>query len=265
MILNVTHETSYQFDEPVRYGLQRVRITPISGPTQSVTQWDLSYANCTPQVSYVDFLGNQVNLIRIDDETKSIVIRAAGQVDTHRNDGVIGPQSNGLPLWYFAKSTELTTIGTGIEALAASVAEEDNPVARLHRLSAAILDVVNYELGGTEPETTAEEVLQAGTGVCQDHAHVFVAAARSLDIPARYVSGYLLLDDTVQQSAGHAWAEAWVDGLGWVGFDVSNGISADERYIRVAVGRDYLEAAPITGLRYGSGGEQMGVALAVQQ
>jgi transglutaminase-like putative cysteine protease len=101
--------------------------------------------------------------------------------------------------------------------------------------------------------------------VCQDHAQIFVAAARALGFPARYVSGYLMMDDRVHQDASHAWAEAHVENIGWVAFDVSNGISADPRYVRVATGLDYQEAAPISGLRYGSGGESLRVDLQVQQ
>ena len=86
-----------------------------------------------------------------------------------------------------------------------------------------------------------------------------------LGIPARYVSGYLMMDDRVEQEAGHAWAEAHIDGLGWVGFDVSNGISPDRRYVRVATGRDYREAAPVTGISYGGGDSAMHVKLAVEQ
>ena len=114
-------------------------------------------------------------------------------------------------------------------------------------------------------ESTAEDALAAGRGVCQDHAHVFVAAARHLGHPARYVSGYLMLDDRVEQDASHAWAEVWIEGLGWVGFDVSNGISPDERYVGVARGLDYRDAAPISGVRFGSGEEELHVSVQVQQ
>jgi transglutaminase-like putative cysteine protease len=94
--------------------------------------------------------------------------------------------------------------------------------------------------------------LRQGAGVCQDHAHIFISAARANGIPARYVSGYLMMDDRIDQEATHAWAEAHVEGLGWVGFDVSNGISPDPRYVRVATGSDYRDAAPITGITQGS-------------
>ena len=104
-----------------------------------------------------------------------------------------------------------------------------------------------------------------GRGVCQDHAHIFIACARHLDYPARYVSGYLMMDDTTDQTAMHAWAEAYIEGLGWVGFDVSNGISPDARYVRVATGLDYSDASPITGMRIGGLSETLGVQIKVVQ
>ena len=102
-------------------------------------------------------------------------------------------------------------------------------------------------------------------GVCQDHAHIFIGCCRSVGIPSRYVSGYLLLDEVEQQTAMHAWAEAFVPSLGWVGFDVSNGISPDTKYVRIAQGRDYIDVAPVKGTIFGGLEEVMSVNLIVQQ
>ena len=122
-----------------------------------------------------------------------------------------------------------------------------------------------YEVGTSQSETRAEDAIAEGKGVCQDHAHIFIAAAREMGFPARYVSGYLMMDDRIEQDATHAWAEAHVDGLGWVGFDVSNQICPDTRYVRVATGLDYQGAAPVTGTRYGGAGETLSVAIEVAQ
>jgi transglutaminase-like putative cysteine protease len=152
-----------------------------------------------------------------------------------------------------------------MRALVGSLAVEDDLVTTLHRLSASVLAAVPYQPGQTDVETSAEEALGTARGVCQDHAQIFVASARLLGVPARYVSGYLMMNDRIEQEAGHAWAEAHVDGLGWVGFDVSNGISPDSRYVRVATGRDYREAAPVTGISYGGRDHSMPVRHAVEQ
>jgi transglutaminase-like putative cysteine protease len=135
----------------------------------------------------------------------------------------------------------------------------------LHSLSDAIRSQVAYQTGATGVGTTAEQAIEAACGVCQDHAHIFIGAARMSGIPARYVSGYLMMNDRIDQEATHAWAEAHVEGLGWVGFDVSNGISPDPRYVRLATGRDYRDAAPITGISFGSATEELHVAVAVEQ
>ena len=124
---------------------------------------------------------------------------------------------------------------------------------------------IAYEVGASHPGWGAEEAIAAGRGVCQDHAHVFIACARLAEIPARYVSGYLLLDDRTGQDAMHAWVEAHVEGLGWVGFDVSNGIAPDTRYVRVATGLDYADAAPVSGMRIGGAAEALDVRIDVSQ
>jgi len=124
---------------------------------------------------------------------------------------------------------------------------------------------MRYDTEQTHANTLAEDALAQGHGVCQDHSHVFVSSARLLGFPARYVSGYLMMNDRVEQDATHAWAEAYVDGVGWIGFDISNAISPDERYVRVATGLDYADCAPITGVRYGAEKGTMEVEIQVQQ
>src|SRR5690606_677556 len=120
-------------------------------------------------------------------------------------------------------------------------------------------------VGATGAATTAEEALAVGRGVCQDQAQIFAAAARALGFPARYVSGYLMMSDTADQLASHAWAEAHLSSIGWVAFDPSNAISPDERYVRLAVGRDYRDAAPVSGIRLGTADERLAVHITVEQ
>jgi transglutaminase-like putative cysteine protease len=125
---------------------------------------------------------------------------------------------------------------------------------------------MTFDTEPTQAETTAAEAFAGRRGVCQDGTHIFIAAARHLGIPARYISGHFFRDDDVTaQDAGHAWAESYVDKLGWVGFDPTNGISPTEAHVRVAVGLDYLGAAPVRGTRYGGGGETLKVAVNVDQ
>jgi transglutaminase-like putative cysteine protease len=139
-------------------------------------------------------------------------------------------------------------------------------LALLHGLLSALNRDMTFDTDPTHAATTAAEAFTLQRGVCQDLTHIFIAAARQLGVPARYVGGHFYRDDGVTaQEAGHAWAEAYVDKLGWVGFDPANGISTTDAHVRVAVGLDYLGAAPVRGTRYGGGGESLKVAVHVGQ
>ena len=266
MRLAIRHTTRYRFADPVAHGLQRMRLTPKATQGQRILEWSMTYEGAHEQFSYDDQNHNHVTLVSVEEGAKEVVVTCAGRVDTEDQAGVIGRHSGHLPLWSFLGHTQLTRPGPRIKQLIASVERSgEGMVPTLHNLSAAIRDKVAYGTGATGVDTVAEDAVAAGWGVCQDHAHIFIAAARSLDIPARYVSGYLMMNDRINQEATHAWAEAYVQNLGWVGFDISNQISPDSRYVRVATGRDYRDAAPITGISYGAVTEDLTVDLAVEQ
>ena len=266
MRLAIRHTTHYRFGHPVVHGLQRLRLTPKTTHGQQIREWSMGFEGARLELEYDDHNVNRVTLISVEPGASEVVVRCEGTVDTQDNAGVIGWHSGHLPLWAFLGQPPRTRAGQGLRALAAAARRSDGEVLKmLHDLSTAILERVHYEPGVTDVSTTAEEALAAGSGVCQDHAHIFIGAARALDVPARYVSGYLMMNDRIDQEATHAWAEAHVDGLGWVGFDVANGISPDARYVRVATGRDYGEAAPVTGISFGAGEGELRVALAVEQ
>jgi len=265
MRLRVLHKTHYTYDAPVPYGLQQIRLRPKSRPGQVVEDWNIDVAGGQVEVSFEDEHANSVDLVSFDAGQSEIEITCSGMVDVEDRSGVVGPQGGFVPLWLFKRSTPLTKAGPLMQALVDEGPAEGADLDRLHALSDHILAAVPYSTDQAAADLTAEDVLAAGHGVCQDHAHVFITAARAMGYPARYVSGYLMMNDRVEQGASHAWAEAHIDNLGWVGFDISNGISPDARYIRVATGLDYRGAAPISGLRYGNAGEDMSVSLQVQQ
>ena len=266
MRLRIDHATRYAFSRPVQHGLQRLRLTPKVTNGQQVIDWTMDLTGARLEVEYDDHNHNRTSLISVEPGVSAVEVRCSGTIVTANNHGVIGHHAGHMPLWSFLAQTALTRPGPGVKAIVAQVdAPRSDIVAQLHQLSALVIAAVRYVPGTTTVETSAEQSVGLGLGVCQDHAHIFICGARSLGIPARYVSGYLMLTDRVDQDAGHAWAEAHVDGLGWVGFDVSNGISPDERYVRVATGRDYREAAPVIGLSYGAGETQLEVRLAVEQ
>ena len=265
MRLTVHHRTRYTFDAPVVHALQRLHMTPKSTSGQSVLDWTMSYQGAYEQLQFDDHNMNTTTLIEIEPGVTEVIIDCDGTIETADNAGIIGRHAGHLPCWHFSGHTPLTRPGPRMRALAEKVEREDDTLARLHALSNSVIDAVSYVKDRTDSNTKGEDALNSGEGVCQDHAHIFIGCARLLGIPARYVSGYLMMDDRVDQEAGHAWAEAHIDGLGWVGFDVSNQICPDERYIRVATGQDYAEAAPVKGISIGGGSADLNVELAVRR
>lgn len=266
MRLAIRHTTHYRFANPIVHAIQRLRLTPKSTQGQEIVAWDMHFENAEKQFEYEDQHRNPTTLIAMTPGAQEVVVTCSGTVDTHDHAGVIGRHAGHLPLWSFRGQTPLTKPGSGMRALVRELRKEElGPLDTLHALSARISDKVAYQTGVTGVDTSAEDAWTIGCGVCQDHAHLFIGSARALGIPARYVSGYLMMNDRIEQEATHAWAEAHVDGLGWVGFDVSNRISPDQRYVRVATGRDYRDAAPITGVSIGSATEELTVTVAVEQ
>lgn len=266
MQLSIRHTTRYRFGQPASHGLQRLRLRPKSTHGQQVIAWAMQLEGARLEAEYDDQHGNHTALVSLEAGTEEVTVDCSGLVQTSDAAGIVGPHLGCMPLWLFRRQTALTAPGPRMNALA----RRFDPAARapldmLHDLSRRVHDAVVYETGQTDAETTAEAAMGLERGVCQDHAHIFIGVARALGVPARYVSGYLMMNDRIDQEAGHGWAEAHVDGLGWVAFDVSNGISADARYVRIATGCDYREAAPVTGITYGTGETALTVSLAVEQ
>lgn len=259
MQLSIRHTTHYAFARPVVHALQRLRLTPKETQGQRIIHWSMSFDNAYAELQYDDQHFNHVTLIGLAPGARAVTVTCEGVVETDDNAGVIGRHSGHLPLWSFLRQTPLTRPGAKLRALLREVPGPVGaaPLEFLHALSDLIRERVVYETGRTNSTTTAEEAVGHAAGVCQDHAHIFISAARAHGIPARYVSGYLMMDDRIEQEATHAWAEAHVEGLGWVGFDVSNGISPDPRYVRVATGSDYRDAAPVTGISFGGKSEEV--------
>lgn len=266
MLLTISHETRYSFDHGVSHGLQRLRLRPKATHGQQIVEWTTTLQGARFEAEYDDQHLNHVELVSLEPGAREVVVTCSGTVRTVDNNGVLGDHVGHMPLWCFLRATPLTRAGLKVRALVAGVdADRGDTLAFLHRLSDAVRNTVEYVPGTTDVKTSAEQALAAGRGVCQDHAHIFISAGRLLDIPMRYVGGYLKMDGRSEQEAGHGWAEAYVRGLGWVGFDVANEICPDERYVRVATGCDYREAAPFTGIATGTGDSRLSVHLSVDE
>lgn len=263
MRLLVRHATTYVFDQPAVLTVQTLRLSPQPYDALSVLSWRVASDRPGLLPSWSDGYGNPTLLLTRRRPHARIEIIVEGEVETRDAHGLVQGAPEPLPPAYFLRTTPLTAPDDAISALAAPFAGEATPEA-LDALCAAVRARVDYRTGVTDTCTTAAAALAAGAGVCQDHAHVMVAACRALGWPARYVSGYLWPGVNAREDpASHAWAEAHVPGLGWHGFDPANDQRPGERHLRLAVGLDYGEAAPVRGVRRGLGGEDLTVTVRV--
>ncbi len=264
MRIRIDHSTRYGYARPARFIVQMLRLTPRSCESQQVGDWRIETDVDARLRRSEDAFGNIVHSLYTERPTDALTIRVMGEVSTVDTGGVIRGQYERLSPIVFLRDTPLTRADAAILDFAHAIGEGD-PLTRMHRLMGALHRDVTFEVGSTSAAHTAAEAFAQKRGVCQDHAQIFISAARKLGVPARYVSGHLNRSDGQHdQDAAHAWAEAWIEGLGWVGFDPANGICPTEHYVRVAVGLDALGATPIRGTSYGGGQESLTVALHVR-
>lgn len=264
MRIEISHATRYRYNSHVTQSVQHLRLTPPSDTGQSVLNWKIETQGMERALAYEDAFGNVVHLVAQGQVGDTMTIVASGIVETRDTHGVVGFLPEAMPARVYLRQSELTRTSAGIRKLA-GVVDDPTDIASFHKLMAEIREQVGYRIGVTDTHMPAAEALAAGEGVCQDHAHIFISAARHLGVPARYVSGYLLLEEDDASEAHHAWAEVLVDSIGWVGFDVSNGISPTDHHVRLSVGLDSRSAAPIRGVRWGGADEELAVEVRVDR
>jgi transglutaminase-like putative cysteine protease len=265
MRLAIRHETRYSYGAPVDYAVQRLYLTPSETAAQRVVRWTIHAAGIDNALRFTDGFGNTVHLVTTAERHEEAVIVAEGVVDVEDHAGVVGAPPSAVPDAVFLRQTRLTQPDKALRALTAeAMAKDTAALGRLHALMLLVHERVVYEVGATHAYTTAAEALSDRRGVCQDHAHVFLSAARLMGIPARYVTGYLAIGIGQSSAASHAWAEALVPDLGWVGFDPANGIGPRDGHVRAAAGLDAAGVTPIRGSRRGGLAETMSVAVSVE-
>jgi transglutaminase-like putative cysteine protease len=265
MQLRILHRTVYRYEEPVKYSAQALRLTPRREGQQRVLSWAIHAPG--RRIEQVDAHGNVTHLLTLEDPHKEIEIVVSGSVEV-AHEGALVPHEGPLsPLAYLA-STPLTAADAAISTLAHEYLDGSGSVRdRLYALAGGVRERVKYQKGSTRVEDTASAALARGKGVCQDQAHVFISACRAAGIPARYVSGYLYAGtEEGGDAASHAWVDAWLgDAKAWLGVDVTHREPAGVQHCRLAVGRDYLDAAPVRGVRRGGGREMMDVDVTVSK
>ena len=266
MLLNIHHETLYRYSSPVDYTIQHLRLTPRYETQQQAFNWKIDTPGTYQR--HKDAYGNIGHILVLDQPHDEIRITVTGQVQIARENAHLPSDGGEVPLLAFLQPTRLTTANNAMLELASSAyhprlgKSKVGSIDAMFALINQIQKAITYLPGTSHVFSTATEVLAVGAGVCQDHAHVFIACCRALDLPARYVSGYIYPGDT-DHASSHAWADIWLDGLGWVSFDVTNANFAASEHCRLAVGRDYLDACPVRGVRHGGGVEAMEVAVRI--
>jgi transglutaminase-like putative cysteine protease len=268
MRIRISHKSIYRYDAPVSGVIQTLRLTPRNHDGQYVVFWRIDISEDCRLDHHEDAFGNITHTFTAEGSFTELGVTVDGEVDTQDTHGIVRGAIERFPPSLFLRETALTRPDTAILAFAreARAGAGDDTLALLHTITERLHREVVFDPDPTHTATTAAEAFGMRRGVCQDLSHIFISAARSLDIPARYVGGYFhRADGVVQQEAGHAWAEAFVTDIGWVGFDPANGISPTDQHVRVAIGLDYLGASPVRGARKGGGSEALTVTIHVDQ
>jgi transglutaminase-like putative cysteine protease len=268
MRLRISHLTNYQYETPATSVIQMLRLTPRNHDSQYVARWRIDVSTDCWLHQHEDAFGNITHAFTANGSFRELTVMVEGEVETRDTEGIMRGTVERFPPSLYLRETALTTADVNIARLAAACrdASGDDALKVLHLMIERLHEDMVFDTDPTHAATTAAEAFALKRGVCQDLTHVFIAAARNLGIPARYVGGYFRRGDGIsEQDAGHAWAEAFVPELGWVAFDAANGISGTDAHVRVAVGLDYLGAAPLRGARYGGRGEALSVKVRVAQ
>jgi transglutaminase-like putative cysteine protease len=289
MRICVARETVYRYDTPCTGMIQTLRLMPRNHAGQYVVNWRIDVsANCRLE-PVEDAFGNVIHTFSLAGPVSELRLTVDGEVETQDTAGVVKGAVERFPPSLFLRETALTRPDAALLSYATQfAASSDSTLSVLHNLLTRVHqdfardddgddngqdDTTGHASGETTAAAddvvlSAADAFKAGRGTSHDVAHIFIAAARTLGVPARYVAGYV--GTRTGQTAAHkpgdrAWCEAYVAGLGWIGFDPARGICSTDRHVRVAIGLDCLGAAPIRGAHYGGGREDVAVRLEVIQ
>ncbi len=262
MLVEIHHQTTYDYDVPTEQAVLHLLLTPQQFPGQHLVRWMIDVPGIDRAATFVDGFANIVHLVASKQVARRLDIVAEGAVRCEDRGGVVGKFRTDIPPRLFLRRTHLTAPDDAIVELAARIsAAAATTLDRLHALMGHLYTTMTFLPGHTHARTTAAEALAARTGVCQDYCHIFLSVARHIGVPARYITGYLVMEGDDTADAHHAWVEAFDDDLGWVAFDAANGICPTERYVRLSCGLDAHGAAPIRGIRQGRSHEELQVTV----
>ena len=282
---SIQHLTRFDYEHPVCESAMEIRMQPRGDGNQRCLTFSLSVSPRCRVFSYRDHLGNQVHHFDIPGDHRQLVIVAHSLVEQQQ----LGQVPNRLfpvawqeldvllaqgDFWEMLLPSTFAEPTEALRALAAEwkIVRRDDPLSMLHEISRNVFNNFEYLPRSTKVDSPIDVALGARRGVCQDFAHIMIALARMVGIPCRYVSGYLChgdepeigSDERNSPSATHAWVEAFLPRLGWVGFDPTNDLVANDRHIRTALGRDYADVPPTHGVYRGKTESELSVAVHVE-
>lgn len=265
MRIRIRHTTVHRYDQPIDYAIQLLRLTPRNHAGQRVLSWRVSDGQGKLLPATDDGYANIVHMMSVNRRHEETATLAEGEVETADTEGLLRDAVEPLPPDYYLRHTTATAADPEVTALARAMGNGET-ADQLAALASRVRERVVFDLDENAIAASAAEALARGRGLGPDMAHVFLAAARSRGIPARYVTGYLWQTDNAGVTdVGHAWVEAHLPGLGWLGFDPVLGSKVGPGHVRVAVGLDHADAAPVRGIRRGSAAETLAVEIEVTQ
>ncbi len=265
MRIRVSHKTVYRYDSPAAGVIQTLRMSPRPHDSQYILDWRIEVSEDCRLEAQEDAFGNATHAFSVDGPVSELRLSVEGEVETQDAQGVVRGTIERFPPSLYLRETPLTHSDAGLREFAQGFAGAGDTLATLHGLMAGVHDALPLDPDASPAPVGAAPAFAAQRAIGKDLAHVFIAAAHAIGIPARYIAGYLWVPERVPRAAGHAWAEAHVDGLGWVAFDPTHCLCATDAYVRVAVALDSLGATPVRGAHFGGAGETLSVSVEVEQ
>ncbi len=274
----IHYYTQNQYDQPVQKGYFELTIIPCHSEWQSVQKTE--YTHSLEGHSFIGKNKYDFDTLHIHTEKKfhqfdlhfqAQVFKTAPDFNllnfhtTSQENELLASSAFQIQHHTFLKNTDLTFLNDWNIPIELRKNENENVGAYLYRMFAQIKNYLSYQSGTTTPQTTAQQAIVQGCGVCQDFSHVMIGILRPQGIPARYVSGYLFLPQQPQEAQLHAWVEVFVPYLGWKAFDPANQLMEDDNFIKIAHGRDYTDCQPIKGVLSTTGYNQTNYKIVVEQ
>ena len=263
MRLQIEHTTTFSYDKPISEAYTEMRLCPLEGNGQHTLSFTLNTEPKDETNIYQDSFGNDVQHFSVIQAHQRLVVAACSEVITSPHFDAEKETLSPLDDYDFLMPTDYVPLTEDIKAFSAGFGQDGLPYETALAVMHGIYESMKYASGVTNVHTTAPEALALGCGVCQDFTHLMLAACRSRQLMARYVSGYLYNNGF--STATHAWVDVYIPGKGWVSFDPTHNCEQNERYVRIAVGRDYADVPPTRGVFVGNAKEEMEVVVKVQE